>query len=387
VATSTTRRTLRLVLLTVCALAIVALVGTIVRQSAQTNSTASRLVGSERDGAAALHPMLALVGDLVDAQSAAVRGASTADAEKSITTAIDQITGVDPEYGVKMQNSQAITDISNQIHSIEARNLTGRVAYDAYSGLVTLALNLMRHTADTSHLIHDPEVDSYFVMDSAVNRLPDALVYAGRAADLVALGGGSALIGSDGVSAAVARFYVSNSASQVSSGLNQSIDFTSNEALGGNIADRLDQFMAAAAAFAPPTMLEQMSEQISDPTTLAADARKVYATALSLAHFLIFQLQTLLTQRQSGLVGQWRFTETAVGLAVLIALAILWLLIIGRPHGSHARGALIGETGDEARANPLVSPLTDAQLLLDQEELVHVGRAVRPRARGRGDAF
>jgi hypothetical protein len=387
VATSTTRRTVRLVLLTVCALAIVALVATIVRQSAQTNSTASQLVGSESDGAAALHPMLALVGDLVDAQSAAVRGASTADAEKSITTAIDQITGVDPEYGVKMQNSQAITNVSNQIHSIEARNLTGRAAYDGYSGLVTLALNLMRHTADTSHLIHDPEVDSYFVMDAAVNRLPDALVYAGRAADLVTLGGGSALIGADGVSAAVARFYVSNSASQVSSGLNQSIDFTSNEALGGNIADRLDQFMAAAAAFAPPTMQEQMYEQISDPTTLAADARKVYATALSLAHFLIFQLQTLLTQRHSGLVGQWRFTETAVGLAVLVALAMLWLLIIGRPHGSHARGALVGETSDEARAKTLVSPLTDPQQLLDQEELVHVGRAVRPRARGRGDAF
>jgi hypothetical protein len=379
---------MRLVLLTICALAIVALVGTIVRQSAQTNSAAQQLVASESDGAAALHPMLALVGDLVDAQSAAIRGASTAEAQKSITTAINQITGADPEYGVKMQNTQAITDITNQIHAVEGRNLTGRAAYDAYAGLVTLALNLMRHTADTSHLIHDPEVDSYFVMDAAVNRLPDALVYAGRAADLVALGGGEALTGADGVSAAVARFYVSNSASQVSSGLNQSIGFTSNSALGSNIADRLDQFMAAAAAFAPPTMLNQIYGPISDPATMAADARKVYATALPLAHYLIFQLQTLLTQRDTGLEGQWRFTATAAGLAGLIGLVMLWLLIIGRPHGSHARGALIGETGHEASgADAGVSPLTDAQHLLDQEELVHVGRAVRPRARGRGDAF
>jgi hypothetical protein len=174
----------------------------------------------------------------------------------------------------------------------------------------------------------------------------------------------------------------------VSSGLNQSIGFTSNSALGSNIADRLDQFMAAAAAFAPPTMLNQIYGPISDPATMAADARKVYATALPLAHYLIFQLQTLLTQRDTGLEGQWRFTATAAGLAGLIGLVMLWLLIIGRPHGSHARGALIGETGHEASgADAGVSPLTDAQHLLDQEELVHVGRAVRPRARGRGDAF
>jgi hypothetical protein len=379
---------MRLVLLTICALAIVALVGTIVRQSAQTNSTATQLVESESDGAAALHPMLALVGDLVDAQSAAVRGVSTADAQKSITTAINQITGADPEYGVKNQNTQAVADLTNQIHDVEAGNPTGRAAYDAYSGLVTLALNLMRHTADTSHLIHDPQADSYFVMDAAVNRLPDALVYAGRAADLVALGGGQTLTGADGVSAAVARFYVSDSAAQVSSGLNQSIDVTSNSSLGSSIANRLDQFMAAAAAFAPPTMNTEISNPISDPSTMAADARKVYATALPLAHTLIFQLQNLLTQREGGLASQWRFTASAAGLAVLIGLVMIWLLAIGRPHGSHARGALIGETGKQTGgADSLVSPLTDAQHLLDQEELAHVGRATRPRSRGRGDAF
>jgi hypothetical protein len=378
---------LRLALLAACALSIATLVGIIVNQSARTNSNAEQLVDTEGDGAKSLHPMLALVGDLVDIQAAAVRSQPTAAAEAAITASINQITGVDPEYGVALNTNQAVTDLTNQIHAVEARKLTGRAAYEAYSGLVTLAMHLMQHTADTSHLIHDPEVDTYFVMDAAVNRLPQALVYAGRAADLLALGGGKALLtGGDGTNAAVARFNVSDAAEQVSSGLNQSIDFTTNSALGGNIADRLDQFMAAAAAFAPPTMLTQLDDAIGDPNSYAANARKVYATALSLAHFLIFQLQNLLTDREHGLESQWQFTASAAGVAALLGLVMVWLLALGRPHGSHARGALIGETAREAGEVP-VSSLTDARHLLDQEELVQVGRPVRSRARGRDDAF
>jgi hypothetical protein len=104
-----------------------------------------------------------------------------------------------------------------------------------------------------------------------------------------------------------------------------------------------------------------------------------------LAHYLITQLQNLLTIRAGGLAGDWRFTATATGTAGLVVLFMVWLLAAGRPQGSHARGAG-GADPDRADDLPL-TPLTDAQQLLDQEELVHVGRAVRPRARGRGDAF
>ncbi len=383
-ATSTTRRTVRIVLLAICGLAVVALVGAVVRQSGAINTTAARLVNVEGDGAESLHPMLSLLGDLVDAQSTAVVGAPMDDAVAAITTALKKVGGLNPEYGVELQTNQAMSDLASKIRTVLAQNPTGRAAYDAYTGLVTLAVNLIRHTADTSHLIHDPEVDSYFVMDAAVVRLPDALVYAGRAADLVALGGGHTLNGTDAVSAAVARFYVSNSAEEVSTGLNQSIDFTSNSALGDNIADRLDAFMAAAATFAPPAMLTELSGPVTDPTSLAANARKVYATALPLAHLLLSQLQNLLTERGDGLAREWRFTVTSAGAAGLIGLLMIWILALGRPHGSHARA---GDEQTAGRGDLPVTELTDAQKLLDQEELVHIGRSVRPRARGRGDAF
>jgi hypothetical protein len=247
---------------------------------------------------------------------------------------------------------------------------------------VTLAQALIRHTADTSHLIHDPELDSFFVMDAAITRLPDAMVFAGRAADLVSLAGGVSLTGEDAVRAAVARFDVSSSAEQVSAGLNQSVDVTTRSALGTNIADRLDTFMAAAGAFAPPTMLSQLSGAVTDAATLATNARRVYAAALPLAHLLLSELQALLEQRQQDLASQWRFTATVSAVAALIALVLAWVLLAGgRGRGSHA------ERRDD---DTPVTSLTDAQDLLDQprgdDDLVHIGRSVRPRPRGHGDA-
>jgi hypothetical protein len=366
-------------------LALVALVGAIVRQSYLTNSSAVDLTDQEEAGAAALHPMLAVVGALVNLQSAAVGGGSTVDAETGVNNALTSINGGSPTYAVDDQTKQAIAQLAGQIRSVQTKKPTGRAAYDAYSGLVTLAVNLMRQKAGTSHLIHDPEVDTYFVMDAAVVRLPDAITNAGRAADLVGLTNGHAMADSDELATAVARFNVANSAAQVSAGLNQSVDFTSNSSLGSNVADRLDAFMAAAAAFAPPNLLAP-SGTIDNPAALATDAGKVYSTALSLAHYLIQQLQNLLVDRETSLKGDWRFTASAAGVSALIALFMLWLLAAARPRGSHARMSGVDSPSERVDDLPMAH-LTDAQQLFDQEELVHVGRAVRPRARGRSDAF
>ncbi len=378
-ATSTARRTVRITVVIVCALAMVGLVGAIVRQSASTNSTAADLVRHESDGATIMHPILSLIGNLVAAQSSAVRGepVNAAGLEKSLAGVAE----LDSEYGPTLQTTEGLADLTTMVRAAIAKKVTGHAAYDTYSGLVTLAVALLRHTGDTSHLSHDPELDSYYVMDAAIVRLPDAQVYSSRAADLVSLSGGKELTGEDAVRAAVARFGVSAAAEQVSAGLTQSVEFTSRSSLGGNIAQRLDAFMAAAGAFAPPTMLPQLVDPGADATQLAANARRVSAAAAPLAHLLLSELQALLDQRLADLNGQWRFTATAAGLAGLAGLVMIWVLLVGRPRGSYVEGP------DPGRDEVSLSSVTGAQDLLDSEELVHVGRAVRPRARGRDHAF
>jgi len=210
-------------------------------------------------------------------------------------------------------------------------------------GLVTLAVALMKQIGDRSNLIHDPDLDSYYLMDAAIIRLPEAVTLAGRAADLVALADGQPLAGEDAVRAAVARFGVSDAAEQLSTGLTLSVASTDRATLGSNIADALDTFTAAAHTFSPPTMLLELSSTV-DALVLAANARRVSAAATPLAHRLLFELQALLDARTAKLVGQLKLTAVATALGGLFGLLLLYLLAAG-PRPAPA-GFAPAHTGD-----------------------------------------
>src|SRR5688572_27898955 len=106
-------------------------------------------------------------------------------------------------------------------------------------------------------------------MHAAVVRPPDAMVLAGWQSYLAALADDGTLEGEDAIRAAVARFGVSAAAEQVNSGLSTSVDVTTRSELSGRSTERLDAFKAAADAFAPPTMLVELSGTISAETVSA----------------------------------------------------------------------------------------------------------------------
>jgi hypothetical protein len=379
---STGRSSTRLTVIGVCGLAVAVLFAGVVRQAWTSNSAQDSIVDQESIGAATMHNLMTLLSSLVEAQNAAVRGDKVDP--NPVHAALTAVTtgGQRSEYGSQPLKGQRITDLASQIESTFARGETGRAAYDSYSTLVTLCIDLMRGIGDSSHLIHDPDLDSYYLMDAAIVRLPDAMVYAGRASDLVQLAGGKALGGEDEVRAAVARFDVSFDAEQVAAGLTKSVDSTDRAQLGSNIEDRLDTFKAAADAFAPPTMLSQLATNV-DATALAANARRVYAAATSLAHLLLSELQALLEARTAKLAGGKRFVAVAAVLATLLALLMAWLAIMGRPRRVRATGrASVPGTGDLP-----VGSMTYARDLLENEELASAGRLLRSRSRGGSDAL
>jgi hypothetical protein len=128
-------------------------------------------------------------------------------------------------------------------------------------------------------------------------------------------------------------------------------------------------------------MLKELAGTV-DAATLAANAQKVSAAAAPLAHLLLGELQALLADRAARVGGEWRFTASAAGAIAALGLVMLWLLALTRrrPAGDE----VAGEAGS-AEDVP-VGSLTYARQLLDAEELVHVGRAVRTRPRERDDA-
>ncbi len=119
-----------------------------------------------------------------------------------------------------------------------------------------------------------------------------------------------------------------------------------------------------------------------DAATLAANAQKVSAAATPLAHRLLSELQALLDARADKVNGEWRFTAIAAGAIGVLGLVMLWLLALTR-----RRPAVDEVAADSGSAEDVpVGSLTYARQLLDAEELVHVGRAVKTRSRERDDA-
>jgi hypothetical protein len=365
----------------VCAAIIAAAFAVVVRQSVGTYSDARHIVDAEQAGAEMLHPMTSVLGELVTAQSVAVRG-EVVDAA-TVRSAFASVAKADAEDGVRLGTHERLVDLDAQVEAALAKPLTGRAAFDTYSSLVTLAVALMKQIGDRSNLIHDPDLDSYYLMDAAIIRLPEAVSLAGRASDLVTLADGQPLQGEDAIRAAVARFGVSDAAEQLSTGLTLSVASTDRTTLGSNIADALDAFNDAARTFSPPTMLAELSSTV-DAATLAANARRVSAAATPLAHRLLLELQALLTQRTEKLVGQLRVTLVCAALAGIVGLLILYLLATRtRPRF----GGRDGISELDARGSELsADQLSYARHRLGRDDLVPAGRGVRTRFGDAGDA-
>jgi hypothetical protein len=382
---SASRSPVRGIVIGVCALVIAALFGAVVRQSWTDTSAALRVVNAEYDGATVMHEMTTLLSELVEAQSTAVRGERVnADGVRSALQHVKSPSEGHVPLRTDLQIDQRLGDLTSQVESAIAKGETGRAAYDTYSGLVSLTVEMIRRIGDTSHLIHDPDLDSYYLMEAAIVRLPNTVVYAGRTTDLVTLAGGRTLSGEDQVAAGVARFLVAQDAEQVSSGVTKTVDVTSKSDLGSNVAERLDTFKAAADAFSPPTMLAELATTV-DAATLAANARRVYAAAASLAHLLLSELQALLDTRAAKLQAQQRFTLLSAAIGVIIGLAIVWLAMAGRP-----RRGPSPRFGGKADDRP-VGSLAYARDLLESNtgDLTGAGagRGSHARTRGNGNAL
>ena len=59
--------------------------------------------------------------------------------------------------------------------------MTGKQSYEAHTALARLSLDLVASIGDTSNLTLDPDLDSFYLMDTFVNKLPEASEASGQA--------------------------------------------------------------------------------------------------------------------------------------------------------------------------------------------------------------
>jgi hypothetical protein len=368
---SARNRGLRIVALITLSVLLAGLFGVILRQSWMTNSASSRIVADERSRVAYLGPLTHLIGALSDAQSSAVREIPVD--RGAVQSAVDAVEAADRTYGHALSTTPRWTDLRDRVDTVLARSGDGRTAYQAFADVLTLALDLAVRVGDTSDQIIEPQLDSFYVIDTALLRLPRVIVSAGRAADLATLAGSGPgpVAASDAVQVSVAQHDVAQAAADASASLSKGIEATSRSALGAGLAGQLDGFRAAVDVFAPPAVLDTPAAP-ADLSSLPPAAGLVRVTALSLIDAVLSQVDGLLADRAASLSRQ-RQLALGAGIGGSVALLLLvWVAVVhlrGRRPSGTADGPLPPD--DDGHSDGGVT--VDAVRLLGMEELAHTG--------------
>jgi|tagenome__1003787_1003787.scaffolds.fasta_scaffold20980281_4 methyl-accepting chemotaxis protein len=348
----------------------------------------------ERVGIVELRPANALVVDLVGARSLAVR-AATGDraaaaalpaAVAKVRTSAAALDTVDRRLGATLETTPVWRKLQPVVAKASAAKPgDGQGAFDAWSPAVTGAIGLVTQIANGSNLILDPDLDSFYLMDAVITKLPALADTAGRTADL------QRIVATDGeiaqrIALAGAQGTMGSTATAMKSGYDTSFTHTQDptlRSLGAPLASALSTTGALGKAVDPT------GKAAIDPAVARRGAAAV-AAAAALEAKTTPELDELLVARTDRLSR----ARTKVGAFVAIALLLaIWLFvgfflavrgavaaISGRLRSLTERDTTDLRAGLEAVAardlTVEIEPSTPPIERIDRDELGDVARAV-----------
>jgi PAS domain S-box-containing protein len=99
---------------------------------------------------------------------------------------IKVIDTLNSQMGATLDTTQKWIAFKKKWQSVKnnALKLPAQKSFEAQTALIADLLSLMAHVGDTSNLILDPVLESYYLMDAAVNQLPSSVENTAQAKDL-----------------------------------------------------------------------------------------------------------------------------------------------------------------------------------------------------------
>jgi hypothetical protein len=341
----------------------------------------------ERNGIVALGPITRLMAVTADAQSAAVAG-HTIDVA-TLQAQMKAVDAADAQVGAGLGSSSRWADVRSRLGELITASPTGTAGYTAFSQVLDLQAALVSAVADSSNLILDPKLDSYYLMDTTVLQVPNLIVNAGRAADLTLLSEQHKALGrNDALDAAVGAVAVQESSAAIDSGLRKAFAATTSTTVGPAMLSQLDQLREAVTTLAPPTAAVGAAPTTRSAVELQAARVQLRDAALRVDAAGLSQLDRLVSGRLDGVNGTRRLVLLVTLAGLLIAVGVAW--VAGPRRRTESAGDLAGGTAGhvtEPSADPAAGTqlepgddpdLLEARDLLQARHLVRVGRAVSP---------
>ena len=244
---------------------------------------------------------------------------------EAVAQDFEALAALDAELGAVLQTGDRLERLRKAWESLEAREIGMPPAevFAAHTALIEKLIDFIAHVADTSNLVLDPELDSYYLMDLVVNRLPALTDAMGQARGL---GAGAAaqgrLQGNTARRLAVLADRVMDGEKGMDHGLKAAI--RGNPDIANQLQGKDKTAVAKAGAF-----LALLRKEILDADTIAIPAARVFGggteaigAAFALYDAILPSLDGILAARVDGLVHDRNVSIITV---VLVLLVIVYL--------------------------------------------------------------
>lgn len=322
---------IRVVTAVLLAVAVLVPTATVAAWASSENSDGRARIEAERRGVAYLRPLARMLGALAAGQSAAVRGEQVDIAALEAELAAVEL--VELRNGSELNTRSRWPSLRENIKElIQSPGSPGLEAYNRWTQVVDLTVALIRRVGDTSRLLVDGELDTSYLVDAGLVRLPEIVQAAGQLADLGQMTPG---LRAEDPRAAVLRDRIATNAGAVAAGLSNVADASASGRVGSALLSPLDQFGAATDQLAPSVKVVSMP---SLPDNLAAASVGVRDSSDRLGQTIWTELDRLLVARLDGLSTRRIQILVTVVLGVLVAIAVgVVLVVFTRSHPAPPR--------------------------------------------------
>lgn len=280
-------------------------------------SEISTTAQSERDGTVYLRSLVRLLAEVTDQQSLDMAG--TPGNGAAMRAAIAEVDNVDRSLGGELGAHDRWLNVRQRLGALIELPPAAGSAYQSFLPLADQIIALIGVVGDQSTLILDPDLDTYYLMDVTVIRLPAILVSAGRLSDR-----GQTKAGAASPEAAVLADQVRRQSAALDDSMRKSFAATSNDSVTTGLVPELDQFNDAVSAVTPPSA--EIGGVTSSGTSLLVSRNRLRDTALALEDGALTQLDLLLKVRRDAADRQrWLVVGLLIGM-LLVATPMAWLL-------------------------------------------------------------
>ena len=293
-----------------------------------------------------------------------------AAAAASVNARLEALSAIDKTAGAELGTADIFAAIRKQWQELSANNgkYNAKESFDAHAQLIDDILAYMQTTSDKSNLTLDPDMDSYYLMDAAIFRIPAAIDNVGRLR-----GNGAAILKRQAIApeeqteaVVMVRFFQNNFAGVQS-------DFAKAAGANSEVAAAL-KAKGEQAGLAGELFLKKDASALAkgdltlDPAEYFTRATAAKDSLYGLLDSSIEQLDGLLAARIDRLNSSLRLIFAGVGFTLVAVLYLFGGMLL-----SVLRSLKFIRAGAERLAMGDISQAVDSH---SRDELREVGGAV-----------